>query len=117
MSTGPTSNAAPVHPVGYTPGPWTITRFAACDTEDGNASTVISCFADEDGREGATLAEVNRWTYGDDPATAESDCNARLISAAPDMVEFIVSVLRDRDRFSAEEYAAAREILTKALGV
>ncbi len=67
----------------FTPGQWTIEVFPASDCDDGNACTAITARANEDGKEGFILAEVNRWAYGDGPATEESDANARLICAAP----------------------------------
>ena len=69
-----------------TPGPWVVYYFPSEDTEDGNAETAIQCGADENGEEGATLATINRWSYGDDSPTEESEANARLIAAAPDLL-------------------------------
>jgi hypothetical protein len=97
---------------GYSLGPWMIERFRADDEED--AVTAIVCYADEDGREGAILATINRWSYGDDPPKPESDANARLISAAPDMFEWISSVVRrDMERFTYEELKAVEDIGVK----
>ncbi len=81
----------------FTPGPWTIEVFPACDCDDDNACTAITALANEDGKEGFLLAEVNRWAHGDDPATDESDCNARLICAAPSLLA------------ACKEYIAYRE--------
>ena len=76
--------------VTHTPGPWTIYHFPSADTEpEEGAITTITCYADEDGSEGATLAEVNRWSDGDDPPTAVSVANACLISAAPELLELL----------------------------
>jgi len=72
----------------HTPGPWAIEELLSCDTEPGDgAETLVTAYADENGKEGATVAKVNRWTYGDDPPTKDSMENARLIAAAPDLYE------------------------------
>ena len=70
----------------HTPGPWVIEEFSAADYDGEDAATGIMAYADENGKEGAMVASVNRWSYGDDPATDESTANARLISAAPELL-------------------------------
>ena len=61
-------------------GPWVIERFCAADHDGEDAMTGVMCYAEEDGTGGVTVAEINRWSYGDDPPTKESEANARMIA-------------------------------------
>lgn len=66
----------------HSPTPWSVGHFSASDSVDGeNAMTVILSCVNENG-DGATVAEVNRWSYGDDLPTPESEANAALIVTA-----------------------------------
>lgn len=73
--------------VKHTAGPWVIEVFPARDSLDGeNAATCVMSHANTDGKEGSVVAQVNRWSYGDSPPSTESDANARLIAAAPELL-------------------------------
>jgi len=116
----------------HTPGPWCIVRYAAIDADGKDAQTSITAYADENGEEGAGVATVNRWSYGDDPPTAESEANARLIAAAPDLLEALKSAeavletasryfpksIRNGDRFSLHNVLknAVKPAIAKAEG-
>jgi hypothetical protein len=113
----------------HTPGPWTIEYIPACDTEDKNAMTAITCHADKFGKEGAILATVNRWSYCDAWPRRESQANAFLIAAAPDLLDALseLVVIADRDNagdpdrtatdnWRKKVWSIAREAITKAKG-
>jgi len=79
----------------HTRGPWTVEELTAAQTEPGEGpQTVVVAFADEDGKEGAILATVNRWSVGNDPPTQESQANARLMAAAPDLLASCRAAIR-----------------------
>jgi hypothetical protein len=103
----------------HTPGPWTVYEFKTKDTDSGGAETHIMCYANDDGEEGASLANVNRWTYGDDPPTEESAANAHLIAAAPDLLAALRRLVEVNDMSCTPckaDIRAAREAITKAKG-
>lgn len=91
----------------HTPGPWVIEELPSHQTEYGNAITAIYAYADEDGKDGATVAKVNRWAWGDNPATPESNANARLIAAAPDLLEALQKIANLRYGYDGDCGAVA----------
>jgi hypothetical protein len=104
----------------YTPGPWTIDHqrigppgepvALLCDVHDSMTGTVID------------------WPRGNDSGTAmsiddaENEANARLIAAAPELLEAIatagriVGQVQDDPRMSADERAYALSRACDALG-
>lgn len=102
----------------HTPGPWIVYQFAGIDTEDGDAETAIMAYADENGEEGATLATVNRWSYGDSPPTEESEANAHLLAAAPDLLKACKAIRESELKGTdpANALIAVAEAIKKAEG-
>lgn len=85
-------NAIKARNAARTPDKWVIEELSAKDSIDGeNAMTGIMCYADEDGKDGAMLAEVNRWSYGDDPPKMESVANAQFIAACSEDVPALIA--------------------------
>lgn len=94
----------------HTPGPWAITRYS---TSDGQLRIVT------DDNQALPLASVN---YGDGITMKTTAANARLIAAAPDLLEALkkvlafaeapVSMSADHDGILAEVRAA----IAKATG-
>lgn len=70
---------------GFTPGPWQAVPLAA-----GQMWGVVS----DMGGPGKTFLTVAMLDYVD-PATAANESNARLISAAPDLLDALKRLLRD----------------------
>ena len=99
----------------HTSGPWIVYEFLSQDCEGDDAETHIQCYADDDGENGASLAFVNRWTYGDEPATEESKANARLIAAAPELLEAL-KYLCDVSHTDPKAFDQARAAIAKATG-
>jgi hypothetical protein len=110
--TGVKTSAASVPSAGYTPGPWHVT--------DGGGSVYA---LDESG-------QVNRFYINVQPGYvvrtrlsstsvhtpySELDANARLISAAPELLEALIGVVRVADR-KTDEFDAARAAIEKATG-
>lgn len=77
-----------------------------CHDEDGEPA--FYAIKDLRGREVAN-------TCGGDFKTADEFANARLISAAPDLLEALRGVLRVADR-KTDEFDAARAAISKATG-
>ncbi len=100
----------------HTSGPWTIEELLGCDTEDGNAETHITAYANDDGKEGASVAWVNRWSYADEPAKEESHAIARLIAAAPDLLEALLDVVARNEIQNWFNLDKARAAIKKAVG-
>lgn len=102
---------SPAGRAGFTPGPWSA---------DGGSGYVMA----EDGQ--MPVCEVRGWGYlstrreSEDAAAAEQDANARLISAAPDLL----AALRPFAAFACEETGddcecnncRARAAIRKAVG-
>ena len=87
----------------FTPGPWYVTgkltRYVEARIGGGLIQEVASC--------GPTEADGG---YGPQQAA-----NARLIAAAPDLLEALRGVLRIADR-KTDEFDAARAAIAKATG-
>jgi hypothetical protein len=66
----------------HTPGPWEVTRTSSMEI-------FIRHPSDMDGRKPGYFAEVRRFTSDD----AEVEANARLISAAPDLLAALVEIV------------------------
>ena len=82
-------------PTKWTPGPWRVDGQWLMDAD------------------GATLGEILDPRAG--PCAAESDANARLIAAAPELYEALKAVVAIADRRTVE-FDAAHAALAKALG-
>lgn len=100
----------------HTPGPWTVGTMV---NNDGGVSIVSDedrvCSVDAIG----DFPRGKGWKHED----AERDANARLIAAAPDLLEalrYLVMHCKGLDRFEGnpinEAIRAAREVLAKAEG-
>lgn len=88
--------------VAHTPGPWSCERIW-----DTPASRI---HARVDG--GVPIALAEAFTMR---APGEKEANARLIAAAPDLLEALRGVLRVADR-ATDEFDAARAAIAKAVG-
>jgi hypothetical protein len=84
-----------IKPESFTPGPW---KYSPWHIEEGEPAVRAP--------EGWIIANVN------------SDPNAQLIAAAPDMYEALMGIipLIAQDNIGSEEFFAALEALTKARG-
>lgn len=99
----------------HTPGPWTLPHFAQpdvncecryvlCDHLMGAVATV-HCSGDGDD-----------WiSHGDNPRYEQAVANARLIAAAPELLEALQAVVRVADR-KTDEFDMARAAIAKAEG-
>lgn len=89
----------------HTPGPWWLQA-------DG-AGWYVECTPER----GHSVAYVRAEAGEDDPDTpdAEKEANARLIAAAPELLEALRGVLRVADRATVE-FDAARAAIAKATG-
>ena len=97
----------------HTPGPWFIEPMPSKDCDSGWAETHITANANKYGREGSSLAVVNRWaTEYDGPAKGASEANARLIAAAPDMYNLIKMVLETTGHTFINHKHMAEEIMS-----
>ena len=76
----PDSKSAPVHRIVHTPGPWGIAVWAEHHKLAGQASSVHS--EDENDDDLETICDMDKWTE-----PREKMANARLIAAAPDLLE------------------------------
>jgi hypothetical protein len=100
----------------HTPGPWV----AQPDLFDG--------YFYIEAASGAVIAEVFPWQAGDMDGAGEADANARLIEAAPELLEalealiecYTISIERDGDAWrnadDDESIIKARAAITKARG-
>ena len=90
--------------VKHTPGPWTVTA-------DG-AGWYIECAPERGHSVAYIMAEIGE----EDPDTSddEKEANARLIAAAPDLLEALQMLLEFPNTGPAT--SAAREAITKATG-
>lgn len=101
----------------HTPGPWTVGNIKQSNRPD--AHFPIEAFYDSDGeRFRATVAEIPTWSFDGvtDANREEHIANARLISAAPDLldaVQAIVDAFGDQDSILIDQCKAA---LRKAKG-
>jgi hypothetical protein len=68
---------------GWTPGPWRINRIAATNVESASGRGVASTGGFQDGTDDAYLA---------------NQANARLIAAAPELVEELMAALDEREQ-------------------
>lgn len=91
----------------HTPGPWTFTGAAEARAKDGINLNQI-CFGDKSRNRVCTVA-------GHGVSKEENDANARLIAAAPELLEALEGVLRVADRKTVE-FDAARAAIAKARG-
>ena len=90
----------------HTPGPWKVLEHSWSDT-----SIVAEGFD-----HGICLLDINHATEESQEADeALMAANARLISAAPDLLEALRGVLRVADRATVE-FDAARAAIAKATG-
>lgn len=91
----------------HTPGPWTVKPEKLFNGQHvaGRSAEVVSG--------DCTIAKVVR--FGQKPCDPISEANARLISAAPDMLAALEAVVRVADRKTVE-FDAARAAISKAKG-
>lgn len=90
----------------HAPGPWAIDRDDRPGMEWNNH--IVACVKPDM----AICFMTN--SYGDD--NSEAEANARLIAAAPDLLEALQGVLRVADR-ATDEFDAARAAISKATWV
>lgn len=92
----------------HTPGPW-----FSMDDRDGNIRGLR-------GRHGPESVNVVNWNGISRASSANGQANARLISAAPELLEALeaITALYDTDEGcrSIPEYTAARAAIAKAKG-
>lgn len=90
----------------HTPGPWGISSQSVSTIKQfdfmGETSVLIASAQGHD-------------NSGFFPSYDERDANARLIAAAPDLLEALKGVLRVADR-ATDEFDAARAAIAKATG-
>jgi hypothetical protein len=100
----------PVVASAHTPGPWTVTAPYLSEVQTQERLTVASCwYADADGAE-ITVTGVLPCSI------EESAANARLIAAAPELLEAVVGLVRGREHVWSPELEAARAAIAKATG-
>jgi len=98
----------------HTPGPWELEH---CRNEDGSKFITIN----GQGPHGAWLADIQAGDVNGKPAdvTEKHLADARLISAAPDMLAALEALLSDKylsDPINADRMAASRAAIAKATG-
>jgi hypothetical protein len=93
----------------HTPGPWRVDpdHFRDVQTTDG---AIEICLAEGGEPYGKNLFSV--------PPIEEAHANARLIAAAPDLLEALKAILEDMDSEHGTDYdyAKARAAIAKATG-
>lgn len=88
----------------HTPGPW-------------SAAPVLS-FGEFEiaGANKEEVALIYGYSGGDEPGANPSEANARLIAAAPELLEALKAVLDDKTRTYAVRCMKARAVIAKAEG-
>ena len=89
----------------HTPAPWLI-EWNAAQGGEGHYIT--------DSKDMAELSRIAAVLFHDD-ADGETRANARLIAAAPDLLEALIGVVKVADRATVE-FNAARAAIAKAEG-
>lgn len=98
---------------GHTPGPWDLTQ----EPERGLRDEVAVCYGAAVG--GATYVVAERSAFDTPDFRAMRQANARLIAAAPDLLEALVALLTKHDpdsMYLTDENCAARAAIAKATG-
>lgn len=102
----------------FTPGPWAANKIYLSEVEAQNGLTVASCWHKQAAGETIRVTGVNPCSL------EESAANARLIAAAPELLEALEKIagLRKPQFFNPDDMAAeavniARAAIAKATGV
>jgi len=88
----------------HTPGPWAVNRYIT----SGNQSLGFHITGPRDG-------SVSPVCVGEDTGYGEIDANARLIAAAPELLEALKKAV-NRQGFTNAELITARAVIAKAEG-
>lgn len=92
----------------HTPGPWTYGRVRL---GQGFAEWIVTAIHHERGRSNVLIAgDTQNHTPSD-----EAEANARLIAAAPDLLEAVRDMISDHGDLSEATLAFARAALAKAV--
>ena len=98
---------------GHTPGPWKIRSASNLQLPARN-----SVFCLEDEADGWNIGIVSTWENDKEDAV-EAEANARLIAAAPELLEALEFILRrdgDDYRLDHQAHKIATDAIAKALG-
>ena len=96
----------------HTPGPWAVTPWKKTETWDGNRVSVETEGVKSASGVWVVTPRLHAGIYG--KTCAEGEANARLIAAAPAMLEALQTIQQTADRFKI--YEIARSAVAKAQG-
>ena len=89
----------------HTPGPWEVKR-----SRSGYPYRIYAPNAD-DHRNGAVGRDVTRWGAFSLPSSKEAEANARLIAAAPDLLEALREIAKGEGPFSTDRLTHAENCI------